>query len=107
MSYPVSSNLPIFQNWLSTVNVAVTLTISYALINGAGGNAGSNAPFSVFSAASVAGPVLVNVVAGQTVTVTFQVPSGGGSIVNNAGGGASIIPGLTYDVEDIDWGNAG
>jgi len=113
MAYTVSTNIPIFQNWLSTVNVAVTLTISYA-----GGASGAVAPFAVTSAANTggaggptlgaAGPTLFKVIAGQTVTVTFEVPSGGGAVVATAaGGGASLVPNLTYQVEDIDWGNAG
>jgi hypothetical protein len=104
MPNPVLPGYPIFQNFVP-LNVALTLTI--ANNNAPGSATGGPAPFAIAPAGAAvpftAGSVLFYVYAGQTVTVTFDVPFQGFVCNNIAVGGPSN---LTYQVEDALWGQA-
>ena len=102
MANPIVACYPIFQNFLP-LNVAVTLTItnsSSVITNTAAfavAPAGSALPFTDQAA------TIFTVYANQTVTVTFDVPTGG-FICNNNASAIGLVPTLTYEVEDILWG---
>jgi hypothetical protein len=101
MANAIVACYPIFQNFLP-VNVAVTLTITNASSTSTGAHfavapAGSALPFTN------QGATLFTVYANQTVTVTFDVPTGA-FICNNNATASALVSSLTYVVEDILWG---